>query len=78
MGGAALSRLPSFHFPQFKLKCGAMADPFKCFQCEKEESRCQCDKFCTLCQGEYNVRLCQDGMYYCIDCREACDFQAQV
>jgi hypothetical protein len=23
------------------------------------------------------VRLCQDGLYYCIDCREACDFQAQ-
>ncbi len=55
-----------------------MADPFKCFQCEKEEARCKCDRFCTLCQGEYNVRLCQDGMYYCIDCREACDFQAQV
>ena len=54
-----------------------MAEKFICFQCDKEESRCQCDKFCSLCQGEHNVRLCQDGLYYCIDCREACDFQAQ-
>ena len=54
-----------------------MADPYICFTCEKEEARCVCDKFCSLCQGENNVRLCQDGLYYCLDCREACDFQAQ-
>ena len=54
-----------------------MADPFKCYVCEKEESRCQCDKFCALCQSEHAVRLCQDGQYYCTDCREVCDFQAQ-
>lgn len=54
-----------------------MADKFICLLCEKEESACKCDKFCGLCQSEYNVRLCQDGMYYCLDCREACDFQAQ-
>jgi hypothetical protein len=55
-----------------------MAEPYKCYQCEKEESRCNCDRYCSLCQGEFDVRLCQDGMYYCRDCREACDFQAQV
>ncbi len=54
-----------------------MAEKFICFQCDKEEAHCQCDKFCSLCQGENNVRLCQDGLYYCLDCREACDFQAQ-
>jgi hypothetical protein len=54
-----------------------MADPYKCYVCEKEESKCNCDKFCALCQGLHAVRLCQDGQYYCSDCREACDFQAQ-
>jgi hypothetical protein len=28
--------------------------------------------------GQFDVRLVQDGMYYCRDCREACDFAAQV
>jgi hypothetical protein len=27
--------------------------------------------------GAHNVRLCQDGQYYCLECREACDMQAQ-
>jgi len=30
-----------------------------------------------LCQGYENVRLCEDGNYYCLPCRESCDFQAQ-
>jgi len=55
-----------------------MAEPYKCFTCEKEESRCNCQKYCSLCMGEFDVRLVNDGMYYCRDCREACDFQAQV
>jgi hypothetical protein len=55
-----------------------MADAFICMQCEQPEASCKCDRYCCLCQGEYNVRLCQDGNYYCLDCREACDFQAQV
>ncbi len=55
-----------------------MADAFICFQCDKEEARCLCDKYCNLCHGAHNVRLCQDGQYYCLDCREACDFHAQV
>jgi hypothetical protein len=55
-----------------------MAEPYKCFTCEKDESRCICHKYCSLCMGEFDVRLVQDGQYYCRDCREACDFQAQV
>jgi hypothetical protein len=27
--------------------------------------------------GAHQVRLCQDGAYYCLECREACDLQAQ-
>ncbi|HYX68162.1 MAG TPA: hypothetical protein VE825_03435 [Terriglobales bacterium] len=55
----------------------AMAEAFKCAVCEKEEERCDCDKYCCLCQGFHNVRLCQDGQWYCLDCREACELQAQ-
>lgn len=55
-----------------------MADKFICMQCDQPEGSCKCDRYCCLCQGEHNVRLCQDGNYYCLDCREACDFQAQV
>jgi len=54
-----------------------MAEKFKCLVCGQEEGSCQCDKYCALCQGGHDVRLCQDGQYYCLDCREACDFQAQ-
>ena len=55
-----------------------MAQQFICMQCDKPESGCNCDRYCCLCQSTYSVRLCQDGNYYCIDCREACDFQAQA
>ena len=55
----------------------AMADKYRCAICDKEESGCECDRYCFLCQGGDDVRLCQDGMYYCLDCREACDYQAQ-
>ncbi len=54
-----------------------MAEKFKCAICEQEEARCKCDRYCFLCQGFHDVRLCQDGMYYCLDCREACEYQAQ-
>ena len=54
-----------------------MAEKFKCMLCDQEESNCKCERYCSLCQGAHQVRLCQDGMYYCLDCREACDFQAQ-
>lgn len=54
-----------------------MAAKYHCNVCEQEESKCQCDRYCCLCQGLYNVRLCQDGQYYCLDCREACELAAE-
>ena len=50
---------------------------YRCYGCEKPERECKCDRYCSLCQGNDNVRLCRDGMYYCSGCREACDFEAQ-
>jgi hypothetical protein len=44
-----------------------------CSQCDKPESKCTCEKFCCFCQSQHNIRLAVDGMYYCPDCREACD-----
>ena len=44
-----------------------------CVQCDKSEEHCMCEKYCTICQGQLDVRLCMDGLYYCPDCREACD-----
>lgn len=55
-----------------------MADRFLCAVCELEEEKCLCDKYCSLCMGEHDVRLCQDGRYYCRECREACDFHPQT
>ncbi len=47
---------------------------FLCYVCLQPESLCKCDKFCGLCYGLNNVRLCDDGVYYCKECREACDY----
>jgi hypothetical protein len=44
-----------------------------CSQCDHSESQCTCEKYCCFCQSQYKVRLCVDGLYYCPDCREACD-----
>jgi len=49
------------------------AGPVLCVQCDKPEYQCTCDKYCTICKNMQNVRLCMDGLYYCPDCREACD-----
>jgi hypothetical protein len=46
-----------------------------CSQCDKPESKCTCEKYCSFCQSQYYVRLCVDGLYYCPDCREACDLR---
>lgn len=54
-----------------------MAQPFVCGQCDLAESKCQCERFCALCQSTYNVRLVGDGLYYCVDCREACDYRTE-
>ena len=64
--------------PAGSRKAGPMAERFKCAVCEMEETRCECEKYCTICQGEHNVRLCQDGSYYCQECREICDFIPQT
>ncbi|MFQ5816626.1 MAG: hypothetical protein ACE5H2_01545 [Terriglobia bacterium] len=50
---------------------------FRCVQCDQPESKCQCERYCTLCQSQYNVRLVADGLYYCVDCREACDYRTE-
>jgi hypothetical protein len=45
-------------------------------QCEMTEDRCDCEKYCCLCQSLMEVRLCEDGLYYCKPCREACNYKA--
>jgi len=60
-----------------KLKLKFMAERYVCMQCELTEERCQCDRYCAWCQGENDVRMCFDGQFYCIDCREAGDLNAQ-
>jgi sulfur transfer complex TusBCD TusB component (DsrH family) len=50
-----------------------MPGPVVCSQCDKDEQHCTCDKYCTICKSLERVRLCQDGLYYCPDCREACE-----
>ncbi|HXW56617.1 MAG TPA: hypothetical protein VEJ67_12770 [Candidatus Cybelea sp.] len=44
-----------------------------CAQCDKPQEECTCDKYCCYCQSQTNIHLCVDGLYYCPDCREACD-----
>ena len=50
-----------------------MQGPVVCSQCDKPETDCRCDRYCTICKGQEGIRLCVDGLYYCPDCREACD-----
>jgi len=46
-------------------------------QCEMTEDKCECEKYCAFCQGQVDARLCQDGLYYCPPCREACDYKSE-
>ena len=46
-----------------------------CAQCDKSEVQCRCEKYCCFCQSQQNIRLCLDGLYYCPDCREACEMR---
>ena len=55
-----------------------MAEDFVCAQCDRTEDKCDCERYCILCKGQHDVRLCQDGQYYCLECREACDLAAQA
>ena len=50
-----------------------MIDQVLCAQCDKLEHACKCDRYCIYCKRDEGIRLCVDGLYYCPDCREACD-----
>lgn len=52
-------------------------DLFKCSVCDMPEERCNCQRYCCLCQAMETVRLVGDGLYYCSDCREACDYRTE-
>ncbi|HJY88044.1 MAG TPA: hypothetical protein VKE24_14515 [Candidatus Acidoferrales bacterium] len=52
-----------------------MAEPVLCLVCDKPEFACDCDRYCWVCMGQYGIRMCVDGQYYCPDCREACDIR---
>lgn len=52
-------------------------EKFLCVVCGRHEDQCGCERVCILCSSVYNVRLCEDGQYYCADCRAVCDFAAQ-
>lgn len=50
---------------------------FRCLDCECYEERCHCERYCCLCQSQLDARLCNDGLYYCQACREACDYKTE-
>src|SRR3954447_21451051 len=67
-------RLAARHIAQVQFSAEAvMPGPVLCSTCDKPEGQCTCEKYCTICKGQHKVRLCADGLYYCPDCREACD-----
>ncbi len=51
--------------------------PYVCAMCDKHEVSCQCDKFCTICKSDENVRLCFDGCHYCEGCRDVCELSVE-
>ena len=52
----------------------AAGTKYRCAQCEQPESQCRCEKYCCLCQSVMEVRVCEDGLMYCVFCRDACDY----
>jgi hypothetical protein len=44
-----------------------------CVMCDRHEESCDCPRYCVICHGQHQIRLCSDGMFYCQDCREACE-----
>jgi hypothetical protein len=50
---------------------------FQCNVCEQTEQKCACERYCAFCQGGLDVRLCEDGLYYCQPCREACELMPE-
>jgi len=68
------SPLAATSMTQVQFSLGApMRSQVVCSICDKSEHDCLCEKYCTICKGQHNVRLCSDGLYYCPECREACD-----
>jgi len=65
------------HLPRrySSLMATATKNKHRCMQCEMTEDRCQCERYCCLCQAQMDIRLCQDGLYYCQPCRDACDYK---
>ena len=53
------------------------AMPYICSMCDKLEADCNCDKYCTICKSDQNVRLCYDGCFYCEICREVCELSPE-
>lgn len=54
-----------------------MPKDYICAVCDLPEKRCECTRYCCICQSPFDARLCEDGQYYCAPCREACDMHAQ-
>ena len=57
------------------MTAGTSTSKYRCAQCEQPEIQCRCEKCCCLCQSEMDVRVCGDGLMYCVPCREACDYK---
>jgi len=55
-----------------------MNSRFTCQQCDNNEEKCTCTKYCCLCHAFDNVRLCADGLLYCEPCREVCDYAVET
>jgi hypothetical protein len=74
-----LITIGTFAPPWFRVTVNVMPVKTKtkthCAQCEQTEDRCECEKYCVLCQSQLDIRLCTDGLYYCQPCREACEYK---
>ena len=57
------------------MSTGTSPAKYRCAQCEMPESQCDCEKYCCLCQSVLAIRVCADGLMYCEDCRQACDYK---
>ena len=68
---------PTLHPSRYSSPMATATKKFLCMQCEMPEDKCDCEKYCAFCQGQVEVRLCQDGLYYCVPCREAADYKTQ-
>ena len=55
------------------MSTGTGSAKYRCAQCDQAEGSCDCEKFCCLCQAVTDIRVCDDGLMYCEDCRKACD-----